>query len=279
MPETQPTVPIIRGEMVGVKRDYRGNKKDAPPRDVPRNEFTSMFEGFRDELDKHHDRRDRVGKVSRDVTALSKKIIFSLQRVRKLNQPVPRHIAEENEKRVTEIKELLATIQDDVSGIRRHRYNLMCLEEFVEAISFAYYLEHQTLIPPGTMQAALGEELTIPISTKDYIFGVFDLTGEMMRFATATTALTGQIPGSADGSRTILADLQDVSSMLQIIPSAGGGKSYDLKVRTMVEQVRKVERVGYGVTVRGNERPKGWMPDMNDDSGMGMRDDGDGAAD
>ena len=33
-----------------------------------------MFETFRAELDEHHDRRERVVKVSRDVTALGKKM-------------------------------------------------------------------------------------------------------------------------------------------------------------------------------------------------------------
>jgi len=36
--------------------------------------FTSMFEGFRAELDEHHDRRERVIKASRDITAASKKM-------------------------------------------------------------------------------------------------------------------------------------------------------------------------------------------------------------
>jgi predicted translin family RNA/ssDNA-binding protein len=111
----------------------------------------------------------------------------------------------------------------------------------------------------------------IPFTHADYLYGVFDLTGEMMRFATAVTALSGSIPGSADGSRTILADLQEVSSVLQVVPALPG-KNFALKMSTMVEQVRKVERVGYGVTVRGNERPKGWMPDMNEDRGAQMDD-------
>lgn len=34
----------------------------------------SMFEGFRDELDQHHDRRERLIKISRDITASSKKM-------------------------------------------------------------------------------------------------------------------------------------------------------------------------------------------------------------
>lgn len=34
----------------------------------------AIFETFRDELDQHHDRRERVIKNSRDITALSKKM-------------------------------------------------------------------------------------------------------------------------------------------------------------------------------------------------------------
>lgn len=188
------------------------------------------------------------------------------------------------EERLVEIKALLSTIVEDVSGIRRHRYNLMCLEEFVEAISFAHYLEHQRLITPQELQASLGD-VDVPLSVDDYIYGVFDLTGEMMRFATTVTALTGTIPTGvtmtgADGDdgkepatsgetddapRNILTDLQDVSSMLQLVQI--NSRNYFKKKEVMIEQVRKVERVGYGVTVRGNERPKGWMPDMNEDTG------------
>lgn len=59
--------------MPGQKRDCRGKPRanEAP---TVRNEFTPMFEYFRDELDAHHDRRERIIKASRDVTALSKKM-------------------------------------------------------------------------------------------------------------------------------------------------------------------------------------------------------------
>ncbi len=36
--------------------------------------FMPMFENFRNELDEHHDRRERIIKASRDITALSKKM-------------------------------------------------------------------------------------------------------------------------------------------------------------------------------------------------------------
>jgi len=36
--------------------------------------FMPMFEQFRAELDEHHDRRERIIKASRDITAASKKM-------------------------------------------------------------------------------------------------------------------------------------------------------------------------------------------------------------
>lgn len=59
--------------MPGQKRDFRGKAKPNEASKV-RNEFTPMFEQFRDELDEHHDRRERIIKASRDITALSKKM-------------------------------------------------------------------------------------------------------------------------------------------------------------------------------------------------------------
>lgn len=41
---------------------------------APVSPFMPMFEHFRAELDEHHDRRERVIKASRDVTAASKKM-------------------------------------------------------------------------------------------------------------------------------------------------------------------------------------------------------------
>ena len=67
----------------GVKRDRDGNARPREHKSGPepvRNAFTPMFEQFRAELDEHHDRRERIIKASRDITAASKKIIFTLQR-------------------------------------------------------------------------------------------------------------------------------------------------------------------------------------------------------
>jgi hypothetical protein len=59
----------------GVKRDRDGNSRVAIAKEAPKGQFQSMFEGFRDQIDKHHDRRERIIKASRDVTAHSKKML------------------------------------------------------------------------------------------------------------------------------------------------------------------------------------------------------------
>lgn len=72
-----PNHPIARamankqGQMLGVKRSYDGAEKQQEAKVSP---FMPMFETFRSELDQHHDRRERIIKASRDITAASKKM-------------------------------------------------------------------------------------------------------------------------------------------------------------------------------------------------------------
>lgn len=64
---------------MGTKRSWEGQplglhtKSDANMTPPEPGIFQSIFETFRNELDEHHDRRERIIKVSRDITALSKK--------------------------------------------------------------------------------------------------------------------------------------------------------------------------------------------------------------
>ena len=58
--------------MAGVKRSRDGPKvQGKADADSP---YMPMFEAFRAELDEHHDRREKVIKASRDITASSKKM-------------------------------------------------------------------------------------------------------------------------------------------------------------------------------------------------------------
>jgi hypothetical protein len=57
--------------MMPAKRSHDGVEKEA---DSTVSLFLPMFEVFRKELDEHHDRRERIIKTSRDITAASKKM-------------------------------------------------------------------------------------------------------------------------------------------------------------------------------------------------------------
>lgn len=62
--------------MPGTKRSHDGMEVDQKPSSAPESAspYVSVFEAFRSELDEHHDRRERIIKASRDVTAQSKKM-------------------------------------------------------------------------------------------------------------------------------------------------------------------------------------------------------------
>ncbi len=64
-------------EGIPLRNDATQSKSTAATMVESTPNILSMFEGFRDELDQHHDRRERLIKISRDITALSKKMCDS----------------------------------------------------------------------------------------------------------------------------------------------------------------------------------------------------------
>lgn len=142
----------------------------------------------------------------------------------------------------------------------------------MEAISFEHYLRTQSLITQYEAKARVpgGVELT----GDDYLLGLFDLVGEIMRFAITTMATTGSLPGSLNPEnqeeRNILMDLRSLRSHFEALDttSCGGsglGKELQKKMEVMAQSVEKVETAVYGMIIRGRERPKGWVPDLTDE--------------
>jgi hypothetical protein len=146
----------------------------------------------------------------------------------------------------------------------------------------------------------------VGLGYEDYVLGIYDMTGELMRFAITAMATSGELPSSEPGSeaskdgnpaalkaaksegsegsgdamevdaaaagtatsnRNILTDLRQLRSALESLNTSGTGpfgKEADKKAEVMRQSVEKVERALYGLIVRGAERPKGWMPDLNE---------------
>jgi hypothetical protein len=135
------------------------------------------------------------------------------------------------------------------------------------------------------VRALDAEGLGVGLGYEDYVLGIYDMTGELMRFAITAMAMNGALPSPSpttttstpdemqldppqqqQSQRTILTDLRQLRSALESLNTSGTGpfgKEADKKAEVMRQSVEKVERALYGLTVRGAERPKGWMPDLS----------------
>ncbi|KAI5803764.1 Translin [Geopyxis carbonaria] len=253
------------------RTDQRGTRKTSSET-KPSNEdllksgnpFMPMFLHFRDELDEHHDRRERVIKTSRDVTALSKKLIFSLQRCRQLNSPIPADLEDETSSRLAEIDKLLNAVSPDLQSINAHRYQRNIsggLQEFMEAICFRHYIVTGRLLSYAEAQAAVPGG--IDLTPQDYVLGVFDFVGEVMRFGITMVALSGPgNPGNPEsGAQRILLDLRNLREAFKNLDGYLG-KDVKQKMAVMEACVAKVENAVYTVIVRGSEYPNGRIPDL-----------------
>ncbi|KAL4816075.1 Translin [Aspergillus spinulosporus] len=238
----------------------------------------SMFEGFRDELDQHHDRRERLIKISRDITALSKKIIFSLQRVRTAGAPLPPSILKDVQPRFNQINDLFLSAVPETQGLNNYRYlrNLSGgIQEFIESLSFKHYLETQTLITREQVTSHLPPEILV--TEEDYVMGLFDLTGELMRFAVTSLSAGSHTEDGENGDGLprlppaqagVVRDLREIRAEFEgvTIPRRHDYqimRDWGKKAEIMCSSVEKVERAAYGILVRGSERPKGWKPDLS----------------
>lgn len=113
--------------------------------------------------------------------------------------------------------------------------------------------------------------------------GLFDLTGEIMRFA-VTGLSSGQqqqqqqdnssgeenekdqgrkLPPSQAGIVVDLRAMRAAFEMLTVPRRHSMFRDMDKKMDVMQNSVEKVERAAYGILVRGSERPAGWMPDSS----------------
>ncbi|QDS69009.1 hypothetical protein FKW77_009507 [Venturia effusa] len=259
----------------------------------PASPFLPMFETFRSELDEHHDRRERCMKASKDITAASKKIIFALQRTREVKQPITPKIQKDSQQYWDTISKLYVGISCDLQGLNSYRYLRQITggnQEFMEALTFQHYLETQELISYEASAKRLaqlgGEGGAVLLTPSDYVLGVFDMVGELMRFSITAMATSGKLPTSradqdvlmadadTEGSsqkleaedRDVLTDLRNLRIHLEALDASSDGafgKDIGKKMGVMQVCVQKVENALYGLIVRGSERPKGWLPDLN----------------
>lgn len=104
------------------------------------------------------------------------------------------------------------------------------------------------------------------LDAEDFLLGIADLGGEMMRFAITGMATGGALPRAPDGG-DILADLRALRIGFEGLDfgAVGWRREAERKLVVMRTCVEKVEAAVCGMIVRGRERPRGWVPDLGDE--------------
>lgn len=148
-----------------------------------------VFQEFRDEIDANNDRRERLIKVlfsslprdlcltnphqaSRDITSLSKKTIFLLHRsvleAESLDEKqVYVKAANKGYEKLKEVQSIYATLKPELEGDKFWQHERQVspgLQEYTEALSFAHYLEHGSLIPFAEVQRSISDSSGNPVS-------------------------------------------------------------------------------------------------------------------
>jgi predicted translin family RNA/ssDNA-binding protein len=152
----------------------------------------------------------------------------------------------------------------DVQGLNSFRYSRSLTggnQELVEALAFQYYLEHGRLMPLDAARLkfeSLGGDGdgAIPLDDMDYLLGVYDMTGELMRYAITVMAIGGANDEAGPGTRSVLTDLQELGRHLdgfRVEHDHHMQKQVRSKVEVMLQSIAKVEKARYGLVVRGSE--------------------------
>jgi len=233
---------------------------------MARESVLSVFDQFREEIDQGNDRRERLIKASRDVTNISKKTIFLLHRII-LEDASDDHVlalraASSAREKLKEVNAIFAVMRPELVGDRFWRHHQQVspgLQEYIEALSFAHYLEHGSLITYQQVQDALcdADGPFFPLTIQDYVLGLSDLTGELMRFAISNIARRGGRP-KANQICTFVRGCK--SDFEQLTPYV---RELSKKQSVTANSLQKIEAAAYAVAVRGSEYHL--PPEMLDD--------------
>lgn len=191
-----------------------------------------------------------------------------MQRARKIAFPLPPKVADEASARLAEINALLQTISSDLQSVNAYRYAPQIsagLQELMEALCFQHYITTGELLSYADACRAVPGDIELSVS--DYVLGVFDFVGEVMRFGITMIAV-GDRDSENAGAERILLDLRELRLAFESLGTTGSSgfmeKDIEKKMNVMKTCVEKVESAVYGVIIRGSEKPKGWVPDLSE---------------
>lgn len=243
-----------------------GDKKKEIVENTNENSFVlQQFRAYATELDDKHDRFERIVKTGRDITIESKRIIFLLHTIDKKSKQESvlceadlrlQNVAQNHFKAISRELEN----QDPYLYLKAYRNGL---EEYIEAVTFYQYLSS------GNMKnwLELGKALTYTSSEKskfiqilitpfEYILGISDLTGELMRQCINNLA-TGDSASCYETCNFVRNIYKGFLGCVSI-----SNKEINRKLCTLKQSLHKMENVCYTIKIRGSEIPKHILVDV-----------------
>ncbi|CAA2958514.1 translin-associated X [Olea europaea subsp. europaea] len=213
------------------------------------------FAKYANYLNDLNDKRERVVKASRDVTMNSKKVIFQVHRIGKQNKD---EVLEKAEKDLAVVRDqYVSRLAKELQGTdfwRLRQAYSPGVQEYIEAVTLFNFCKAGTLLDLDGVNAAL-RPLSNPsmeplqINIIDYVLGLADLTGELMRLA------IGRISdGEVDFAKKICTFVREIYRELTLLaPVMYDSSDMKTKMDTMLQSLMKIEKACFSVHVRGSE--------------------------
>ena len=257
---------------VGAKRkrpDSAGEDEDR------KSKYEDIFLGYKKELNTRYDAQERLVKLSRDVTIQSKRVIFNLHQFSGTSEESKQKVLSESETKIQ--KDIVPKLRSIAVELKNKDPNefirsyTIGVQEFIEAFTFFHYLKSGRLIsyrevqkflsfPPKESADSESEKqdaskdppkrdplIILPLSREDFLLGIADLTGELMRLCiNAVGSGNTQLPFHLlSFMRTTWRGFLGVD--------AKSVKYLDQKMGVMKSSLCKVENVCYSMKIRGSE--------------------------
>lgn len=236
-------------------------------------------------LEQRYDTEERIFKKSRDITKASKRAISHLHRI--TNTAEPQKLLEEVEKmlKITIPRDFrdIRLLLDGLTYYSCWKKYSPAIQEYIEALSFYRYLLDGELVSKDEVEKYLNEDFQklsdekvesgssyasgglsptegklqtdslesqrFIVREEDYILGLSDLTGELMRYA---------LNALSDGHRSVPPKVCEFARTMLIamnlLDRRGlGSQEMAKKLKVMQESVEKIETVCYKIHMMESE--------------------------
>eukprot|EP00049_Salpingoeca_infusionum_P016513 m.338845 g.338845 ORF g.338845 m.338845 type:complete len:288 (+) comp16087_c0_seq3:5413-6276(+) len=244
-----------KGQDSRKRRPGKGSKPDKKSKGVvlPPNASPMLltFADYSKTLTAQYDKHERIVKLSRDMTIQSKRLIFALHRMNASTKAKALESADEDLQKIFGLIHQIGKELKDEDPLKFGYAYSPGMQEFIEAYTFLEFHKTGTLAQPGDIEAAFNKDSEAPFAlhTTDYVLGIADLSGELMRMCISNMG-TPEIPLQI---RQFIRSLFEGFGQLQkVVNHREMGKKFS----TMKQSLEKVERSCYDIQIQRTEVPQ-----------------------